>query len=401
MQSAKEFWLLAIPLIGVVLAQTRPVSAQSGGLPTVRVAFVDAATTQPQVQNRAVIFYDDFDRATDLHTRYFEYNEERGGFVWDEKGGAGGQGGAMRCRFEKGQVEAGGLKFVFGKNPFGRGPRQEEAFREIYWRVYVRHEPGWEGNPAKLARATCMAGADWSQGFIAHVWGGKGDSLCVDPATGIRDSRKVTTRYNDFDHLRWLGLRNATTPLFHPSESGRWVCIESHVQLNTSGQKDGVFNLWIDGKLEASRTDLDWHGDWKDYGINAIFLENYWNSGSVKRQARWFDHFVISTKPIGPLVTTRVPAFTRTTGTNVTVWEAEAATDPDGKDIVWKSKTLPGAMTRLTINTMQGRFVGSRAGQTQFSPDTICWLRLRQKSAAGDWTEWTAWHAPFRTNSDR
>jgi hypothetical protein len=63
-----------------------------------------------------------------------------------------------------------------------------------------------------------------------------------------------------------------------------------------------VFELWVDGKLEAARTDLDWHGEWTDYGINAVFLENFWNQGSVKKQVRWFDDFVISTKPIGPIL---------------------------------------------------------------------------------------------------
>ena len=28
--------------------------------------------------------------------------------------------------------------------------------------------------------------------------------LCIDPATGIRDSSKATTRYNDFSNLKWL-----------------------------------------------------------------------------------------------------------------------------------------------------------------------------------------------------
>ena len=85
----------------------------------------------------------------------------------------------------------------------------------------MKHEAGWEGSPAKLARATCLAGPDWSQGLIAHVWGGKDNVLCI----------------------------------------------ESHVTLNTPGARDGVFELWVDGKMEAARTDLDWHGGWSEYGI--------------------------------------------------------------------------------------------------------------------------------------
>ena len=52
--------------------------------------------------------------------------------------------------------------------------------------------------------------------------------------------------------------------------------------------------------LDASRKGLNWHGRWTDYGIIAVFLENYWNSGAVKTESRWFDDFVVSTHPIGP-----------------------------------------------------------------------------------------------------
>ena len=54
----------------------------------------------------------------------------------------------MRCRFAPGQVGAGSLKVLFGRNPFGRGLQRDETFREIWWRVYVKHEAGWQGNPA-------------------------------------------------------------------------------------------------------------------------------------------------------------------------------------------------------------------------------------------------------------
>src|SRR5579871_271831 len=364
--------------------------------PTLRIEAVLPAAAQPLSQDKSVLFFDDFDQPDAPGARYFEYDRAGGSFLRSAGDGVGGQGAAMKCQFEKGQVAAGSLKVLFGKNPFGKGIRPQETFREIYWRVYVRHEPGWQGNPAKLGRATCLAGSDWSQGFIAHVWGGKGDVLCIDPATGIRDGRKVTDRYNDFAHLHWLGLRQAQTPLFSSEESGRWVCVESHIKLNTPGQKDGVFELWLDGKREAARNDLDWHGVWNDYAINAVFLENYWNEGASRREARWFDDFVISTQPIGPLVATDSPKLMRTPG-QIAVWEAQAASDPEGNDIVWTSRPIAGADTRLTLDAAQGTFQGSRAGDRRFAPGATYWLRLRERDAAGVWSAWTAWHAPFRT----
>lgn len=367
-----------------------------GASPALRVASVTPAAIQPHEQDEAVLFYDDFSQAPAPRTRYSEVVSEKGSFIWTPDGGL--RGGSMRCQFEKGQVEAGRLHVLLGRNPIGRGHRSEETFREIYWRVYVKHEAGWEGNPAKLARATCMAGRDYSQGMIAHVWGGKGDVLCIDPATGIRDSRKVTTRYNDFANLKWLGSRNAQTPIFSPAESGRWVCIESHIKLNTPGRADGVFELWVDGKLEAARADLNWHGDWQEYGINAVFLENYWNRGSVKRQARWFDNFVISTRPIGPIVAEATPVISCTKAEAAISWEAEVATDAEGRDMVWQSKPVDGKAQTMPVDAAQGAFAGSRAGKSSLAAGAAHWVRVRwmQVRQAGQ-PDWSPWHAPFRS----
>ncbi len=216
--------LLSALLLSLVF-ENFPAAASDAETP-LRVASTTPSEQQPAQHDPAVIFYDDFATPPEIgRSRYLENNSADGSFVWSPDGGL--RGGAMRCQFAKGQVTAGGLKVLFGRNPLHRGIRADETFNEIYWRVYVKHEAGWEGNPAKLVRATCLASENWSQGFIAHVWGGKGDVLCIDPATGIRDSVKVSTRYNDFDHLKWLGLRNGQRPIFSTQESDRWVCVES------------------------------------------------------------------------------------------------------------------------------------------------------------------------------
>ena len=344
---------------------------------TLRVASVAAAAETFPDDDRSVIFSDGFDIPPDRNPGYAEYQRgDTKGFTHTPDGGL--RGGGMTAVFEKGQVEAGSLKVFFGRSPAGnRRLRKEEDFREIYWRVYVKHEPGWEGNPAKLARATCLMSPEWKQAFIAHVWGGKDDRLCIDPATGIVNSQPVTTRYNDFAHLKWLGSRHGRVPIFRSPETGRWVCIESHVRLNSPGKKDGVFELWVDGKLDASRNDIDWHGAWNDYAINAVFLENYWNDGSVKRQSRWFDHFVIRTQPIGPAVAERPVKIARTLGEEGSSWEAEIAKDVEGKEIVWKSGKRDGAAV-----TVEG----------DLPADAAYWVRARRSGEV----EWSPWHSPFR-----
>ncbi|HSG47707.1 MAG TPA: hypothetical protein VLA43_07855, partial [Longimicrobiales bacterium] len=80
---------------------------------------------------------------------------------------------------------------------------------------------------------------------------------------------------------------------------GEWQCVEARVRLNDAGQSNGVFQLWINGSLEAERTGLNWVGAFDDYGLNAVYLENYWNAGSPVAQERYLDNFVVSTTPIG------------------------------------------------------------------------------------------------------
>ena len=256
-----------------------------------------------QVLHPEWIFCDDFEDNTALRRqgRYFEYDNDGGDFVVADGVGLNGSRG-MRTRFQVGEVSAGALHLAFGRVPsayFNKGIRSDEDFRDVYYRVYMRNQAGWQGSPAKLSRATVLAGANWSQAMIAHLWS-SGSYLLIDPASGVdSNGNVVTTKYNDFDNLHWLGNKRGGTPIFALQNADKWFCIEAHVRLNDPGQSNGIHEFWINGNLEARRADLDFVGTYADYGINAIFLENYWNSGSTKLQERYFDSFVVSTRPIG------------------------------------------------------------------------------------------------------
>lgn len=251
------------------------------------------------------IFCDDFESDTALRRRgrYFEYGDDNGDFVVLDGIGINGSRG-VRTVFQRGEVGAGGFKLAFGRVPssyFDKGIRSDEDFRDIYYRLYVKHQTGWVGSPAKLSRATVFAGSNWSQAMIAHLWS-SGDFLLVDPASGIDErGQVVTTRYNDFANLKWLGYQKGITPIFATEFADTWYCVEAHVRLNDPGESNGVQEFWIDGRLEARREGLNFVGSYTDYGINAIFIENYWNSGSPKEQERYFDNFVVSSERIGCL----------------------------------------------------------------------------------------------------
>jgi hypothetical protein len=248
------------------------------------------------------VWCDDFE--SDRRGRYFEVDSANGSFTRAAGVGRGGSM-AMRARFAAGQTSAGSLHLAIGRTP-QRYMRPADAgtavYRELYWRVYVRLQPGWTGGGGdKLMRAFVFASpSTFAQAMIAHVWSADRNYLALDPARGTDDAGAViTTQYNDFAKLKWLGVARSATPIFDAAHVGRWYCVEAHARLNDAGQSNGVNTLWIDGVLEAQRTDLNWLGSFREYGLNAVYLENYWNAGSPVAQERYLDNFVVSTQRIG------------------------------------------------------------------------------------------------------
>jgi len=251
------------------------------------------------------IWCDDFEE--DRQDRYFEYDSAAGSFTRQPGVGRDGSFG-MWVRFAAGQVSAGSLHLAFGRTPqsyFRPVDAGTMNYREIYWRIYVRHERGWVGGGGdKLSRATSFASStSWAQAMFAHVWSGSPPDeayLVLDPASGTDGAGTlVTTRYNDFANMRWLGIARSVTPLFDAASVGHWFCVEARARLNDAGQSNGVFQLWIDGRLEAERAGLNWVGAFDAYGINAVFFENYWNAGAPRAQERYFDSIVVASQPIG------------------------------------------------------------------------------------------------------
>ncbi len=251
----------------------------------------------------AWIWCDDFE--IDRLGAYFEYQSADGAFGREEGRGLDGSTG-LTVRFKKGQVSAGAIHLAFGKVPqeyFRPVDDGATAYRELWWRVWVHYDPVWVGGGGvKIGRLFSFASpATWGQAMIAHLWsGGPGNQhLVLDPASGVdRAGRLVTDRYNDFDHLRWLGSVR-TSPIFGSQVAGRWLCLESHIRLNDLGHANGVYEVTVDGRERVGRRDLDWVGSFRGYGLNALYLENYWNGGSPADQERTFDNLVVSRVPIG------------------------------------------------------------------------------------------------------
>ena len=204
----------------------------------------------------------------------------------------------------------GSLHLAFGKTPSAYMKPVDAGtakYRDIYWRFDLRLHPDWTGGGAdKLTRATILSSDRFAQAAIGHLWSGAlpgsdPERLYLDPASGTDESGALrTTTYNDFPRLRWLGAAGGHTPLFSQTNIGTWFCIEVHMKLNNGDAGDGVLEYWIDDRLEAQRSGINWIGSYRDYGINAVYLEQYWTSVPFAHvQQRYFDNFVVSTARIG------------------------------------------------------------------------------------------------------
>ncbi len=383
--------LTLICTLAVCLFSGRSARAEDGR-EVPRIDSVVMSTPQPQASDEAVIWYDDFDGPEKAYT------ESEGRL--DREQAFGGQGRSMLSWYEKGSRGTGNRKVFFGDSPTGKVVRKGPSFDDIYWRIYIKHQHGWTGGgPAKLSRATSIVSPNWSQAMIAHVWS-SGEALTLDPATGVRGDHVVTTRYNDFPNLRWLGNKPTSQFKLHSTqESGRWVCVEARAKLNTPGKKDGLNQLWIDGRLEAERKNLDWRGDYTGHGINAVFLESYWNDGSPVTQSRWIDNFVISTKPIGPVVCPRNPVLIKTPYQGpgkLATWQVEVASADQDETVVWRSRPLTDT-ERVAVSAETGTFVGPLANQSSLDAGRVYCFRVRQTSDTGQMSDWSPWHQPIKT----
>jgi len=378
-------------IFGVLGSMSAVAAAENPETP--RIDCVIPLPKQPHAKNPATIWYDDFDEALKPYAE--------GKSPLDDKVAFGKQGKSMLCLYEKGKHGSGGRRVFFGDSPayVNKTVRRGEKFDEIYWRIYVKHQHGWKGSPGKMSRATSIVTSNWAQAMIAHVWSSHGSSLTLDPVCCVNGDQVLTKKYNDWQGMKWLGNEPVSKfPIHATKESGYWVLVESRAKLNMPGKSDGVSQLWIDGRLECERRNLNFRGSYTKHGINAVFLEAYWNKGSHVTQSRWYDNFVISTEPIGPVVCPANPTVVKTPYRGpgkAGDWQVELAADYDGKDVVYQSNRLQPS-NYVAIDVKHGKFVGNLAGKNALASGKIYFLRVRQRSSAGTLSDWSRWHQGFQ-----
>ena len=348
-----------------------------------------------------IIFHDEFEDSTPMSEKYADYNSNNGDCDVTDTAGYGGSSRSLMASWQQSQVNAGSFAYMFGRNPYVSQSQSDTDFREIYWRLYLKTSKGWMGNARKLTRATIFASANWAQAMIAHVWGASDNLLLrLDPASGIDGNDNLaTTKYNDFDNLSWLGVTAGTTEIYDTSLSNSWYCVEAHVRLNTPGSSDGVFEFWIDGNLEARRDNLNWVGNWEEYGINTIMFANYINEGAPQAQERFIDNIVISTERIGLSPSPVNPIIFKTAfedpdaGDTQSAFQSQVSTTPDTTGLVWTGE-ISGSANTIKVDIQDGSFQGTLSGKTSLDAEKY-YVRVRHADNSGNYSSWSPWK-PFR-----
>ncbi|MCA9666524.1 MAG: hypothetical protein KC503_13075 [Myxococcales bacterium] len=247
------------------------------------------------------IFCEDFESIGDPKQVFYEFNDNNGNFrVVDTEGASGTH--SLQMSYKQGQIGGSWATVAFGRNPLVNNQpsyRKTEDFTEVYWRFRIKHQQGWpDVGPAKTTRLISFAKPDWGQAMIAHLWS-KDLVLIGDPVRCATGTSVPCSGINDFGNFNWIGQLPGKTKIFSSALSGSWHCVEAHVKLNTPGQSDGVFEFWIDGQQENTRSGMNWRDSYTGYGLNAVYFENYWNGGATADLERWFDDLVIATQRIG------------------------------------------------------------------------------------------------------
>lgn len=163
----------------------------------------------------------------------------------------------------------------------------------VFMRWSHKFETGFQGFPPKMARIRYRDRSTWSSPMAIHCW--------IDTSTEYGGTVNLDVNAEDSTQANstgWLAVARSGFSFADPQNIGRWICFEMEVKLNTPGQTDGLYRLWIDDVLSVERLNVDLRGN-QSYSLNECMLDCYWNGGSPKVQSRFYDGFALATSKIG------------------------------------------------------------------------------------------------------
>jgi len=212
---------------------------------------------------------------------------------------------AIRVDYPKGGVgpSATGMQFPVD---FSRISGMQAHYESLYLRYYVFFESGFD-----------------------FVKGGKLPGLMGSEGSWIRSGGNIPDGTNGWTmRLMWReegeaviyaylppgkyqrGVWGTDIPLGKTFATGRWICIEEFVKVNTPGRNDGQLTVWIDNEQVLALTDVNYRTIDNAAGkIGGIYVSTFHGGNTpdwgpaVTSHAR-FDGIVAALNRVGPITPT-------------------------------------------------------------------------------------------------
>jgi len=223
-----------------------------------------------QTSHSEWIWCDGFEATTPLNSRYEDVSTT--GMARSVSEAIEGNA-SLQQHYTTGQVNAGWVTKVM-----------PQGFPDhMFYRWYHKFGNGYSSFPPKMARIGYRNRNNWQTVFMVHSW-----------ISGNNPDLDVVARNSS--QGPWLPVAKSDFDLSQHAD--KWVSYEVEIKVNTPGNTDGLYRLWINDKLMIERTNVDLRGNTSDK-INEVMLDTYWNGGATANLDRYYDNFVISTQKIG------------------------------------------------------------------------------------------------------
>ncbi len=188
----------------------------------------------------------------------------------------------------------GGLQYLTEFSKLSIEPQEA-----LYLRYYVRFEPGFDfvrgGKLPGLAGANANTGGHKSNG--TDGWSAR---MMWRPDGKIVQYVYHPDQPNDYgEDFAWN--YGGCPRYFKP---GQWYCVETYVQMNRPGKKDGIVRSWLNGDKALEVTNLRFR-DIPGIKIDKMYFSTFFGgadpSWAPSKEVRAdFDNFVIAKNYIGP-----------------------------------------------------------------------------------------------------
>jgi hypothetical protein len=177
----------------------------------------------------------------------------------------------------------------------------DREVEELWLRLYFKHLPGYMGGHEKMFDVIMSKDAPPIMALSFNYFG-SGKHCAIPYLHQDSGLGEPSTEY-----AAWMCPN--VGPSLNTNQTGIWFYVEYHYRLNTPGQHDGVFEMWLNEcgaagicsgtpTLRTRYTTVMYRNSAQSsYKMGGFWLENWGNKGSVG--TTYYDQLLVATKPIG------------------------------------------------------------------------------------------------------